>query len=100
MEYSIGTKFKTRGKAPKVCIVTDILKTYNSAGDLVKTRYQASHEFMGQIVTDYDLCATTIAMGLIVEVTAWANNTNTLHIATGALNKGLMPLVFPLGLLL
>jgi len=69
MEYSIGTKFKTRGKAPRVCIVTDILKTYNSAGDLVKTRYQASHEFMGQIVTDYDLCATTIAMGLIVEVT-------------------------------
>ena len=67
MDYTIGTKFKTRGKHPRVCIVTDILKTYNNAGDLVKTRYQASHEFMGQIVTDYDVCETSIAMGLIAE---------------------------------
>ena len=67
MDYSIGTKFATRGKAPRICIVTDILKTYNSAGDLVKTRYQTSHEFLGQIVTDYDVCAISIAMGLIKE---------------------------------
>ena len=67
MDFAIGTHFKTRGKAPRICIVTDILKTYNSAGDLVKTRYQASHEFLGQIVTDYDVCATTIAMGLMKE---------------------------------
>lgn len=67
MEYAIGTQFKTRGKAPRLCTVTDILKTYNSAGELVKTRYVAQHDFMGQKVNDYDVVATTIAMGLILE---------------------------------
>lgn len=64
MEYAIGTQFKTRGKAPRLCTVTDILKTYNSAGELVKTRYVAQHDFMGQKVNDYDVVTTTIAMGL------------------------------------
>jgi hypothetical protein len=62
MEYPIGTQFKTRGKAPRL---TDILKTYNSAGELVKIRYVAQHDFMGQKVNDYDVVATTIAMGLM-----------------------------------
>jgi len=65
MEYAIGTQFKTRGKAPRLCTVIDILKTYNLAGELVKTRYVAQHDFMGQKVNDYDVVATTIAMGLI-----------------------------------
>jgi hypothetical protein len=64
MEYAIGTKFKTRGKAPRLCEVVDILKTYNSNGELVKTRYVAIHDFMGQKVTDYDVIKTTIAMGI------------------------------------
>lgn len=65
MEYAIGTKFKSKGKSPRLCTITDILKTYNSKGELVKTRYVATHNFMGQVVTDYDLPASTIAMGLI-----------------------------------
>ena len=65
MEYAIGTKFKSRGKSPRLCTVIDILKTYNSKSELVKTRYVATQEFMGQVVTDYDLPAATIAMGLI-----------------------------------
>lgn len=64
-EYPLGTTFKTRGKAPKLCTVVDVLKTYNLAGDLVKVRYVATHEFMGQTVTDSDVPATTIAMGLV-----------------------------------
>ena len=64
MEYPIGTKYKTRGKAPRLCEVVDILKTYNLAGELVKTRYVAVHDFMGQKVTDYDVVKTTISMGL------------------------------------
>ena len=55
----------SRGKHPKECTVTDIYKTYNATGDLVKTRYVASHEFMGQTVTDYDVVGTTIARNLI-----------------------------------
>lgn len=66
MEYPIGTLFKTRGKAPRLCTVVDIYKTYNLAGELVKTRYVATHEFCGQLVNDYDVVATTIAMGLIL----------------------------------
>ena len=64
MEYPIGTKYKTRGKAPRLCEVVDILKTYNSKGELVKTRYVATHSFMGQTVTDYNVVKTTIAMGI------------------------------------
>ena len=63
--YAIGTQFKTRGKCPRVCTVVDILKTYNSAGELVKIRYVATHEFSGQTVTDSDVVAATIAMGKI-----------------------------------
>lgn len=65
MKYPIGTKFKTRGKAPRVCTVVDYHTTTNLAGEVVKERYVATHEFMGQIVTDYDVCAVTIARGLI-----------------------------------
>jgi hypothetical protein len=65
MEYAIGTKYKTLGKNSNVCTVTDIYKTYNSAGELVRVRYEAQHEFCGQVVNDHDVCATTIARGLI-----------------------------------
>lgn len=63
--YAIGTQFMTRGKAPKLCTVVDILRTYNNSHELVKIRYVATHPFMGQAVTDYDVPATTIAMGLL-----------------------------------
>ena len=61
--YTIGTQFWTRGKYPRLCTVTDILKTYNAQGELVKIRYVAEHELMGKMIADYDVCDTTIAMG-------------------------------------
>ncbi len=64
-KFQIGQKFTTRGKAPRTCTVTDILKTYNSKGELVQIRYVATHEFMGQTVTNYDVVETSIQMGLI-----------------------------------
>lgn len=64
-KYDIGTKFTTRGKRQDVCTVIDILSTFNSAGELVRIRYVAEHEFCGQQVTDYDVAGTTIAKGLI-----------------------------------
>lgn len=64
-KYPTGTKFKTRGKHPKVCEVVDIWKTYNSKNALVRLRYVATHVFNGQLVFDYDVPETTIAMGLI-----------------------------------
>ena len=70
MTIEIGTKFiKQRGKhtnKERVETVTDILKTYNSAGDLVKTRYVATHDFLGQKVTDSDVLGVTIQRGLIL----------------------------------
>jgi hypothetical protein len=65
MKYPIGTKFKTRGKAPRECVVVDYLTTTNMQGDIVKQRYVAQHTFLGQTVTDYDVVETTIARGLI-----------------------------------
>ena len=68
MTIEIGTKFiKQRGKVKndRIETVTDILKTYNSAGELVKTRYVAEHDFLGQKVTDRDVLGVTIQRGLI-----------------------------------
>ena len=61
--YAIGQQFTTRGKARRLCTVVDILTTYNSAGECVDIRYVATHEFMGQVVTDRTVTETTIAMG-------------------------------------
>jgi hypothetical protein len=63
-KFPIGTEFRTRGKAPKLCTVIDILRTFNSSGELVRVRYVATHELIGQTVTDSDVLETTIAMGL------------------------------------
>lgn len=62
--FAIGTQYISRGKAKNLCTVVDIHKTYNNAGDLVKMRYVATHDFLGQIVTDYDVCDTSISMAL------------------------------------
>jgi hypothetical protein len=64
--YNIGTQYLSAGKHPRLCTVTDILKTYNAAGELVRVRYQSTHELVGQLVTDHDVCATTIARGKLL----------------------------------
>lgn len=61
--FAIGTKFKPVGRNSQLCTVIDILRTYNSAGELVKVRYVAEHEFCGQMVRDSDVCDATIARG-------------------------------------
>jgi len=65
MDYEIGTTFLSSGKHKKLCTVSDVHKTYNVKGELVKTRYVAFHLFMGQIVKENDICAKTIARGLV-----------------------------------
>jgi hypothetical protein len=62
--FQIGQQYFTRHKAPRLCTITDILYTTNNDGELVKIRYIATHELMGQTVTDNDVVETTIAMGL------------------------------------
>ncbi len=62
--YSIGTKFvrasgKQRNRPTET--ITDVYTTRNSAGDVVKLQYVATHELMGQIVTDYDVPRATLA---------------------------------------
>ena len=63
MQYPIGTRFTPLGKFQTENTVTDILKTYNSKGDLVRVRYVATHTFMGQTVTHHDIAPATIARG-------------------------------------
>lgn len=63
--YEIGTKYTPVGRNGQQCTVVDILKTFNSAGELVRIRYVATHQFCGQTITDSDVCAATIARGLI-----------------------------------
>ena len=64
-KFKIGTTYKTRGKAPRLCTIIDILKTYNNAGELVSIRYVSTHTFLGQTVTNNDVVETTVVMGLV-----------------------------------
>lgn len=62
--FGIGTKYRTRGKYGRDCVVIDVLRTYNSADELVKLRYVSTHEFCGQTLTDHDVVDVTISLGL------------------------------------
>lgn len=64
-KFPIGTKYKPIGKHTKECTVIDFHVTRNLAGDVVRTRYVASHQFLGQTLSDSDVVETTIARGLI-----------------------------------
>lgn len=66
--FAIGTQFYTGGKFKKLATVTDIYKTYNAAGELVRIRYEAEHEFCGQIVKDHDIVDASIARNLVGEL--------------------------------
>jgi len=61
--YKIGTTFVRKGARKVLETVVDILTTTNSSGEVVKIRYVADHEYMGQIVRDSDVLQTTISMG-------------------------------------
>jgi len=63
--YPIGTIYKTRGKVPKICMVINILRTYDVNDKLVQIRYVSVHEFLNQKVYDYNVVAATIAMGIL-----------------------------------
>jgi hypothetical protein len=63
-DYAIGTQYLEHGKHPNVCTVVDVWKTYNSAGELVRTRYVTEHLFCGQKVQNHDVVAVTIARGI------------------------------------
>lgn len=67
-KFAPGTVYKTRGKHPRICTVKDVHTTYNLDGEIVSITYLATHQFMGQTVTDRNVCETTIAMGLIEKV--------------------------------
>jgi hypothetical protein len=58
----IGTKYQDR--KGRECEVVDVLKTYNSQGLLLRTRYAVQYEFCGQKITDDDVVAVTIQMRL------------------------------------
>ena len=62
--YPVGTKYTPKRKHSQECTIVDIHKTYNLAGELVKLRYVATHEFCGQTVMDTDVISTTIARAI------------------------------------
>lgn len=62
--FKIGQQFRGTGKHNRLWTVIDIWRTFNAAGELVRLRYVATHEFNGQIVTDHDIPDATIARGL------------------------------------
>ena len=65
-QITIGMQFlANEGKRGKnIYTVTDILKTYNSNDELVKTEYEAYRLFLGQKLKS-NFCAVTIQRGYI-----------------------------------
>lgn len=63
--FPIGTQYMSQGKAKRLCTVVDQLTVTNAAGEVVKTYYRSSHEFMGQTVYEHEVCDTTIARNLV-----------------------------------
>ena len=66
--FPIGTKFETVKKVGTkhirtAHVVTEQMTVTNSKGEVVRRYYEAEHEFCGQMVTDHDVCDTTIARG-------------------------------------
>ena len=65
--HILGKKFiRATGKRKDVETVIDILITTNLKGEIVKTRYVASHEFAGQTIIDNDIPLATIMRAEIV----------------------------------
>jgi hypothetical protein len=60
-EIKIGDKFwKHFGKKKDICTVIDILKTYNSKKELVKTEYLYEKDFLEQKITGISPGSTII----------------------------------------
>lgn len=65
--FPIGTQYKPAGKYAKVTTVVDQLTLTNSKGEILRVSYLTQHEFLGQTITNHDVCDTTIARGLLPE---------------------------------
>ena len=64
-KFGIGTLFtRTYGKHKVECKVVDVETTFNLAGEQVRQRYVASHEFCGQTVVERDIVEVTVAKGV------------------------------------
>jgi hypothetical protein len=60
-KYSIGTKYRTDGRHWRECEIVEILTTRTSSGDITRISYVCEHEFLGQIVREWDVCETYIS---------------------------------------
>jgi hypothetical protein len=69
MRFPIGTQYIKRvsAKVTRDCTVVDYEFTFNSRGELVRSRYVSTHEFCGQLITERDIVETTIARSLFAE---------------------------------
>ena len=66
VQYAIGTQFiRATGKSRPVETIVDIYTTRNDAGEVVKLRYVATHDYLGQAVTDHDVPEATIVRAQI-----------------------------------
>jgi len=63
-DIPIGYKFKSRSNRDRVETVVDRYETRSTVtGDLIRVRYVTEYEFVGQIVTNSDVCKVTIQRG-------------------------------------
>jgi hypothetical protein len=64
-ENLIGVQYMTRGKSPRLCTVVDKHTTYAMDGSIFRERYVSTYDFIGQLMTNYDVVRTTIVMNQV-----------------------------------
>lgn len=76
--FPIGTKYTHRvngnPKYTREAVIIDQWTTTNAAGEVVRRVYVTAHGVAGQVVTNYDVCDTTIARALLPEYTHLLDN--------------------------
>lgn len=63
----IGRKFEQRlpkGKK-RLCTIVDFITCTNSKGEVIKSYFVSTHEFMGQTITDHEVPRSTVSRGLL-----------------------------------
>lgn len=62
--FAVGTQYLSRGKHPRLYTVSKQLTVTDETGEVIKRYYWATHEFLGQTITDHDVLDATVSIGI------------------------------------
>lgn len=67
--FPVGTVYEHYYLKGRICTISDYLETRNTKGELVGFSIVATHETLGQSITDYDVSPTEVSRSRIFSKT-------------------------------